>query len=215
MKRRKSLLRAAGAMVWPIILIAIAVAGTIETRCESVQITDKATPEAVPPAVVEPEQDVFETEMEVVIIEDPELVKVVEPVEPAETEPSYTAEDLEALALAIYQEAGSDKCSDETRLMVGTVVLNRVADERFPDSIEEVLLQERQYGRLHWTGLVWPERAKYPSEAHAVERAYNLAEDLLIGAVVDVLPADVVFQSEYIQGEIVAVSDGFFFCRGA
>ena len=98
--------------------------------------------------------------------------------------------------------------------MVGTVVLNRVADHRYPDTIQEVLTQRAQYGRLHWTGLVWPERAGYPSEAHAVERAYNLAEDLLSGTVADVLPPDVVFQAEFVQGsEVVAHTDGFYFCK--
>jgi hypothetical protein len=137
----------------------------------------------------------------------------LEYVEPAEKK-LYAEAELEALALVIYQEAGSDACSDETRYMVGTVALNRVADERFPDTLEEVLLQERQYGRLCWTGLVWPERASKPGEAHAVERAYRQARELLDGTVTDVLPSDVVWQAEFIQGtEVVAESDGFYFCR--
>lgn len=128
-------------------------------------------------------------------------------------EPTYTAEDLELLALVIYQEAGADACSDETRLMVGNVVLNRVADDRYPDTIEEVLLEKRQYGRLYWTGIQWPERASKPEEAHAVERAYRCAREVLSG--VRLLPDDVIFQSEYVQGtEIVAEQDGFYFCRG-
>ena len=130
---------------------------------------------------------------------------------PTETEPAYTQEDLDLLALVIYQEAGADFCTDETRIMVGSVVMNRVADDRFPDTIYEVLTQEGQYGRLHWTGPVWPSRAKHHTEAHAVERAYTIAERILQGE--RVLPADVIFQSEYIMGEIVAVSDGFYFCR--
>ena len=68
----------------------------------------------------------------------------LEYVEPVEEKP-YTEDELEALALVIYQEAGSDACSDATRYMVGEVALNRVASDRFPDTIEEVLLQERQY----------------------------------------------------------------------
>lgn len=135
-----------------------------------------------------------------------EIATVTEP------EPTYTEADREMLALVIYQEAGVDACSDDTRLMVGNVVLNRVADDRFPDTIEEVLLQERQYGRLHWTGLVWPERADNPGEAHAVQRAYDCAERVLDGE--RLLPEDVIFQSEYILGEIVAQQDGFYFCRG-
>lgn len=133
--------------------------------------------------------------------------------DPVEQALPYTEEELEMLALVIYQEAGGDVCSDDTRLKVGTVVMNRVADERpwLPDTIVEVLLQEGQYGRLHWTGLVWPERAKLPQEAHAVARAYECAERILSGE--RYLPADVIFQSEYIMGEIVAEQDGFYFCR--
>ena len=144
---------------------------------------------------------------------EPEVVQVVAEIEaPAEPEKAYSEEELEMLALVIYQEAGGDACSDETRLMVGNVVLNRVADERFPDTIEEVLLQERQYGRLHWTGLVWPERASQSVEAHAVQRAYDCAERVLEGE--RLLPEDVIWQAEFVQGtEIVAQQDGFYFCR--
>lgn len=133
-------------------------------------------------------------------------------------EPEHSAEpagysdlDLETLALVIYQEAGGDACSDDTRLKVGTVVMNRVADDRFPDTLYEVVTQEGQYGRLYWTGLEWPERSSQPGEAHAVERAYEMAERILEGE--RRLPEDVIFQSEYILGEIVAEQDGFYFCR--
>lgn len=133
-------------------------------------------------------------------------------VEEEPVESTYTEADLEALALVIYQEAGGDMCSDETRMMVGNVVINRVADPRYPDTIEEVLLQKQQYGRLYWTGLVWPERHTNPGEAHAVARAYECAERILNGE--RVLPEDVVYQAEFEQGkETVAEQDGFYFCR--
>lgn len=125
--------------------------------------------------------------------------------------PTYTPQELEMLALVIYQEAGADWCSDETRLMVGTVVMNRIADPRFPDTMHEVVTEERAYGRLHWTGIVWPSRASYPEEAHAIERAFTIAKQILLGE--RTLPDDVVFQSEYIMGDIVAHSDGMYFCR--
>lgn len=127
------------------------------------------------------------------------------------TEPTYTTKELEMLALVIYQEAGADWCSDETRLMVGTVVMNRIADPRFPDTMYGVVTEERAYGRLHWTGIVWPDRAKDRSEAHAISRAFTIARRILQGE--RTLPADVVFQSEYIMGDIVALSDGMYFCR--
>lgn len=131
---------------------------------------------------------------------------------PEVVEQTYSDADLEMLALVIYQEAGGDACSDETRLMVGNVVMNRVASDLFPDTIEEVLLQKRQYGRLHWTGLVWPERASQSVEAHAVQRAYDCAERVLEGE--RLLPEDVIWQAEFKQGtEVVAEQDGFYFCR--
>lgn len=137
----------------------------------------------------------------------------VEPVvEPVIVERDYSDSELETLALIIYQEAGGDACSDETRRMVGTVVLNRVESSRFPDTIEEVALQRAQYGRLYWTGLQWPERAGRAGEAHAVARAYEIAEQLLNGD--RALPADVVYQAEFTQGtEVVAHLDGIYFCR--
>ena len=49
---------------------------------------------------------------------------------PKKAQPTYTEKELELLACVIYCEAGSDSISDETRRMVGEVVLNRVADPR-------------------------------------------------------------------------------------
>ena len=130
----------------------------------------------------------------------------------AETTPPYTGDELEMMALVIYLEAGGDACSDETRLMVGNVVMNRVADSRFPNTIYEVLTRKGQYGLLHWTGLVWPAKASDPTEAHAVERAHACAERVLLGE--KLLPEDVIWQAEFIQGtEVVAYQDGMYFCR--
>ena len=146
------------------------------------------------------------------IIPEPTTVETTEPEPTEETSPPYSQEELEMLALVIYQEAGSDACEDTTRLMVGTVVMNRVADPRFPNTIYDVLTQKYQYGRLHWTGIVWPERAGYESEKHAVERAYQLAERILLGE--RALPEDVIWQAEFVQGsEVVAYQDGTYFCR--
>ena len=122
---------------------------------------------------------------------------------------AYTDEELELLACAIYCEAGGDACSDETRRMVGEVILNRAADPRFPASIAGVLTQKSQYGRFHWTGVVWPSRAAH--EPEAVERAYRCAEAVLTEP--RLLPEDVVFQAEFVQGEIVASAPGYYFCR--
>lgn len=126
---------------------------------------------------------------------------------------SYSAEELEILALIVYQEAGGNACSDDTRMMVASVFLNRVEHPEYPDSFKEVALEKGQYGSLYWTGLEWPARASADCERAAVERAYTIAERALKGE--RVLPGDVIFQSEFVMGEIVAQSDGMYFCKEA
>ena len=166
------------------------------------EVTTSMISDLSPPLLkVEYEEDLDET----VTVESESILPEPEP------ESAYTDEELEILAIIIYQEAGGDACSNETRLMVGNVFLNRVADDRFPNTFLEVATQKRQYGRLYWTGLQWPERAQLDVEAHAVKRAYEIAKHLLEGE--RVLAEDVIFQSEYILGEIVAYRDGFYFCK--
>lgn len=190
---------------------AIAVVETEQTVTEppmTKAVTEPPTTEEVTiPTVAETTAE--ETAVEETTVEETTVEEVTEP-EP--TEPPYTMEELEMLAIVIYQEVGSDACSNESRLMVGTVVMNRVASDRYPNTLYEVLTQEAQYGRLHWTGIVWPERASKPGEAHAVERAYEIAERILLGE--RALPEDVIYQAEFVQGtEVVAYQDGMYFCR--
>ena len=123
-------------------------------------------------------------------------------------------QELEMLAAVIYQEAGSNECCDDCRRMVADVVLNRMADDRFPDTMLEVLTQERQYGRYHWTGVVWPDRASHESEAAAVERAYRIAEEVLCGEHSDLYGQGYIWQAEFIQGKDVVSTDcGIYFGR--
>ena len=164
--------------------------------------TETTTPETEPPATTEPPTEPTTEPTE------PEPTETA----PTETTPTYTEEELELLALVIYQEAGADFCSDETRLMVGTVVMNRRDHERYPDTIYEVVTQYGQYGRFYWTGPVWPAKASYETEAHAVDRAYAIALRILLGE--RAFPKDVIYQAEFPQGsKVVAYQDGLYFCR--
>ena len=107
--------------------------------------------------------------------------------EPAKT---YTDEDLYVLSHIISAEAGN--CQEQMMLWVGSVVLNRVADERFPNTIYEVVFQtdpSLQYGPIE-DGSYYKE----PTEG-AVEAAKKLLEE---GSV---LPADVIYQSNERIGE--------------
>ena len=55
---------------------------------------------------------------------------------------SYDAEEVECLALNIYYEARSSNLADKAG--VADVVLNRVLDERYPDTICEVVKQGKK-----------------------------------------------------------------------
>ena len=151
--------------------------------------------------VCEPVENIVETVEESLVHSDPAPDK------------TYTDEELEILALIVYQEAGEDRVSDDTRRLVAQVFLNRVNDSRFPDSFYEVATAERQYGRLYWTGIVWPDRASSQVEAHAVERAYKIAQEVLESDE-PVCPEGVIFQAEFVQGDIYAEQDGMYFCFG-
>ena len=59
-----------------------------------------------------------------------------------------TFDDLLLLSRVIYREAGSNWLSEEWKMSVGEVVLNRVASSEFPNTIREVVMQPGQYGGL-------------------------------------------------------------------
>lgn len=132
--------------------------------------------------------------------------------------PAYTDDDVYCLAAVIYQEAGSDSCSDETRYMVADVVLNRVADDRFPDSVRDVLEDAPggclQYGRFAITGVCFPERAELESEKHAVQRAWYIAREIAAGEHSDLYGNGYIWQAEFGQGTDQIWADGICFGKG-
>ena len=103
-----------------------------------------------------------------------------------ETEKPYSANDLYILSHIISAESGN--CSDEMMIAVGSVVLNRVEDDRFPDTIEEVVFQPGQYSPT-WNGAYFND----PTD-EAVEVAEMLLTD---GSQID---ESVVWQAEFVQG---------------
>ena len=122
-------------------------------------------------------------------------------------------EDAEYLACVIYQEAGGDGCCDMCRRRVADIVLNRVKDARFAgDTVEEILTEGNppQWGLYSVTGVVWPEKASYPEEAEAVERARRIAIEVLEGNHSD-LTEDYIWCAEFPQGRDVIECDGIYF----
>ena len=122
-------------------------------------------------------------------------------------------EDAEYLACVIYQEAGGDGCCDMCRRRVADIVLNRVKDARFSgDTVEAILTEGNppQWGLYSVTGIVWPEKASYPEEAAAVERARRIAIEVLEGNHSD-LTEDYIWCAEFPQGQDVIECDGIYF----
>ena len=122
----------------------------------------------------------------------------------SETEREYTETDLWYLSRVIQAESGY--CSEEMMQYVGSVVLNRVKDKRFPDSIEEVVLQPGQYST-----------ASYLETQEPTEEVLKVAKDLLENG--SVLPGDVIYQANFPQGYATYITlstpySVMYFCVG-
>lgn len=97
-------------------------------------------------------------------------------------------DDLYLLSRLIYAEAGSSWLSLEWRMMVGEVVLNRVASPEFPDTIYDCIYQRGQYSTAYRLSSILPS-----------ESAVEAAARLLCGERIINDPS-VVFQSGTRQG---------------
>ena len=64
---------------------------------------------------------------------------------PVVEQPSYTEEDLYWLSHVLFAEAGCDWFPDWVQRDVASVVLNRVADPRYPNTIKGVIFDPGQY----------------------------------------------------------------------
>ncbi len=115
--------------------------------------------------------------------------------------------ELEMLACVVYQETGGDECCDDCRRYVADVVLNRIEYGYWGNTMQDVLTAKGQYGNFHWTGVVWPERAKNAGEARAVERAYQIVEEVLQGKHSKLYGQGYIWQAGFKQG-----TDGFWCC---
>ena len=121
---------------------------------------------------------------------------------------TYDMEDLHNLALINYVEAGQDNCCNTCRRRICDVVLNRITDDRWAgeDTIAEVLLSPTQFAQLSKTGLVFPDRADRLAEQHAIERAYMIAEQVLLGNHTDV------YQQGYVWYQGINRTNDYIVC---
>ena len=105
-----------------------------------------------------------------------------------ETEASYTDEDLWYLSRVIQAESGY--CEAEMQIGVGSVLINRVNSDLFPNSIRECVEQPGQYATAGWL-----------SSQEPTEQVMEIAIDLLENG--SQYPADVLYQANYPLGSAV------------
>lgn len=157
----------------------------IPTAPEVTELVEEETLEEV--FIMEPEDETVAYEEEAVAVvedvieEQPELLSA--------PKPQYSDSDLMLLAKVIYAEAGSDFLSDEWKMCVGEVVLNRVASPEFPNTIYDVVYQPGQYHGA---------RSGYIASLIPSERCIDIARRLLDGE--RLMEPAVVFQANFKQG---------------
>ncbi len=106
----------------------------------------------------------------------------------AEAVPKYTQEDVNLLAEVIYHENWYTDKDHLAAYYTGAVVMNRVKSKNWPNTIEGVLYQRRQYST---TTLFYTIQLPY--------ECYEMAERILRDGTDDV-PENVVFQAMRRQG---------------
>ncbi len=150
---------------------------------KEIPIECTATPALEEMIVMEPEDEIiaYEEVAEVVTEDQPDVF--------SEPQPQYYESDLMLLAKVIYAEAGSEFLSDEWKMCVGEVVLNRVASPEFPNTIYDVVYQQGQYQGA---------RSGYIASLTPSERCIDIAKRLLNGE--RIMEPSVVFQANFKQG---------------
>ena len=138
---------------------------------------------------------------------EPEIieVEVIKEVEvPAPTwSYDYTQEDIDILAAVMYGEEHPDRYE---MMLAGSVVLNRVKDPRFPDTIKEVVYQ------IDGPFEQYAPRTKGFIGKDLPEECYRLAEILLRYG--PIAPSEVIYQAHFNQGEVFWSWQGEEFCFG-
>lgn len=109
-----------------------------------------------------------------------------------------TLEEMRLLARVIWVEARGE--SDEGQQAVAEVVLNRIASDSFPDTLEGVIYAEGQFRSLPYLKDAEPYQAQYKAIERAMYGPYVLPEDVVHFATYKA--------TDYVWGKI----GGHYFC---
>ena len=130
-------------------------------------------------------------------------------------------EDIRILTTTVFHEAGHT--TEQLRQYVAQVVLNRVEDSRFPDTVKGVITQPGQYSTKYAT--VEAANAIQATDSKNGTYYYGICEDSVKAAMMGQveMPSNVLYQANFSQGKGVWKSVYFnsgwyastsYFCYG-
>lgn len=133
----------------------------------------------------------------------------------------YSDEDIRILTTTVFHEAGHT--TEQLRQYVAQVVLNRVEDSRFPDTVKGVITQPGQYSTKYAT--VEAANAIQATDSKNGTYYYGICEDSVKAAMMGQveMPSNVLYQVNFSQGKGVWKSVYFnsgwyastsYFCYG-
>lgn len=133
----------------------------------------------------------------------------------------YSDEDIRILTTTVFHEAGHT--TEQLRQYVAQVVLNRVEDSRFPDTVKGVITQPGQYSTKYAT--VEAANAIQATDSRNGTYYYGICEDSVKAAMMGQveMPSNVLYQANFSQGKGVWKSVYFnsgwyastsYFCYG-
>ena len=182
-----------------LLIMLIAVVGeadrAAEAQAATIIWTRRETLPELPPEAIEAKE-------EVAPVQPAEGIPMAEPVpELSEAVPEVSEKDLWWMAhlLAGECQGGSRELQEAT----GSVVLNRIADKEFPDTLAGVITQTKpckQYA-CYWDGNFWRE---------PTERNWEVARYLLEHG--SQIPESIIYQSQRRQGPLWKKIDREYFC---
>lgn len=133
----------------------------------------------------------------------------------------YSDEDIRILTTTVFHEAGHT--TEQLRQYVAQVVLNRVEESRFPDTVKGVITQPGQYSTKYAT--VEAANAIQATDSKNGTYYYGICEDSVKAAMMGQveMPSNVLYQANFSQGKGVWKSVYFnsgwyastsYFCYG-
>ena len=133
----------------------------------------------------------------------------------------YSDEDIRILTTTVFHEAGHT--TEQLRQYVAQVVLNRVENSRFPDTVKGVITQPGQYSTKYAT--VEAANAIQATDSKNGTYYYGICEDSVKAAMMGQveMPSNVLYQANFSQGKGVWKSVYFnsgwyastsYFCYG-